>query len=99
MAAMLGEFGSVYYLGARKLSTELGRRVRLSSPSSSNRVLKSRLSTSLVAGDCSMELELELWLLRLKVAWDWDSRSFCFFGRPEKNNCKSILAMQDVGHV
>ena len=72
-----------FYLGARKLSTELGSKVRLSSPSSSSRVLKSRLSTSLVAGDCSMELELELWLLRLKVGWDWDKSTFCFFGRPE----------------
>ena len=56
-AGLLGMGGN--YLGERKLSSELGRTLRLSpSLSSSRNDLKSTDSTSLLAGEGSNELEL-----------------------------------------
>ena len=69
------------YLGERKLSSELGRTLRLSpSLSSSRNDLKSKDSTSLLAGDGSKELEL----LCLKEACASFTPFNFFDGRPAK---------------
>ena len=79
-AQLLGIAGN--YLGDRKLSSELGRTLRLSpSLSSSRNDLKSIDSTSLLAGDGSKELEL----LCLKEAWASFTPFNFFDGRPAKH--------------
>ena len=70
----------MHYLGDRKLSSELGRRLRESpSLSSSRKERKSTDSTSLLAGEGSNELQL------LPLVVDWLRRALAFFdGRPDK---------------
>ena len=84
-ARLLGIAGN--YLGDRKLSSELGRTLRLSpSLSSSRNDLKSIDSTSLLAGEGSKELEL----LCLKEAWASFTPFNFLDGRPA-NHIKCLV--------